>query len=53
MKGKSNGAVDGLFRLPLEIEKYENHNEFGCIDFVHLHFGLPNTIISDNGRQFR
>jgi len=53
MKGKCNGAADGLFRLPLEIEKYENHNDFGYIDFVYLHFGLPNTIISDNGRRFR
>lgn len=34
MKGKNNGAADGLFRLLLEIEKYESHNESGYIDLV-------------------
>lgn len=35
MKGKSNGAADSrLYRLKLEIEKYENPNKFGYIDFL-------------------
>lgn len=31
---------------------YFVYHEFGYIDFVCIHFGLPNVVMSDNGWLF-